>query len=190
MTSRVHDDRLQKIQHTKLFERPTVLFYRGRRYACSCGKRFSEPVTFVDSYQRYSKEWNQLVKIRSTQEGTFTQVARQQGYSILTVMRRFKTLILETEEHRQLPRHVAIDEYKGDTDAGKFQLLIANAETKEPIDILPDRRKDMIKLYFQKHGWNVEIVVMHMSSSFRAAIEEAIERPIIIADRFHFVRYV
>lgn len=114
-------------------------------------------------------------------------------------MRRFKTLIPETEERRQLPRHVAIDEYKGDTDAGKFQLLIANAETKEPIDILPDRRKDTIKRYFQKYGWNVEIVVMDMSSSFRAAIEEAIERaaieeaierPIIIADRFHFVRYV
>ena len=69
-------------------------------------------------------------------------------------------------------------------------MLIANAETKEPIDILPDRRKDTIKRYFQKYGWNVEIVVMDMSSSFRAAIEEAIERPIIIADRFYFVRYV
>src|SRR5699024_11447697 len=56
--------------------------------------------------------------------------------------------------------------------------------------ILPDRRKDTIKRYFQRYGWNVEIVVMDMSSSFRAAIEEAIERPIIIADRFHFVRYV
>ena len=190
MTSKVHDYRIQKIQHTKLFERPTVLFYRKRRYACSCGKRFAEHVEFVDRYQRYSKEWNQLVQIRTTQEGTFTQVAKQQGCSIPTVMRRFKKLISETKHRKQLPRHVAIDEYKGDTDAGKFQLLIANAETKEPIDILPDRRKDTIKRYFQRYGWNVEIVVMDMSSSFRAAIEEAIERPIIIADRFHFVRYV
>lgn len=45
----------------------------------------------INGIQRYSKEWNQLVKICSTQEGTFTQVARQQGCLIPTVMRRFKT---------------------------------------------------------------------------------------------------
>ena len=31
----------------------------GRRYACACGKRFSEKSPFVDKYQRYTKEWNQ-----------------------------------------------------------------------------------------------------------------------------------
>ena len=70
----------------------------------------------------------------------------------------------------------AIDEYKEGTGAGKFQLLIANAETKESIDTLPNRRKDTIKRYFSRYGWNVEIVILDMSSSFRVAIEEAIER--------------
>lgn len=73
MTSKVHDYRFQKIQHTKLFERPTVLFYRKRRYACSCGKRFAEHIEFADLYQRYSKACNQLVQIRMIQEDTFTQ---------------------------------------------------------------------------------------------------------------------
>ena len=126
----------------------------------------------------------------TTQETTFTQVAKQQGCSIPQMMRRFKKIISETKYRKELPRQVMIDEQKGDTDVGKFQLLIASAETKEPIDILPDRRKDTIKYHFQRYDWNVEIVAIDMSSSFRAAIEEAIERPIIIADRFHFVRYV
>ena len=44
----------------------------------------------------------------------------------------------------QLPRVIAIDEYKADTDSGTYQLIIANAETHEPIDILPNRRKETI----------------------------------------------
>ena len=63
----------------------------------------------------------------------------------------------------QLPKAIAIDEYKGDTDAGKYQLIIANAETKEPIDILPNRRKETIKDYLKQYGSEVEIVVMDMS---------------------------
>jgi len=51
-TAKVHDYRLQKIKHLKWFERLTILFYKRRRYACSCGKRFSEKSPFVDRYQR------------------------------------------------------------------------------------------------------------------------------------------
>lgn len=47
----------------------------------------------------------------------------------------------ELEDIQELPRMIAIDEYKGDTKEGKYQLIIANGETKEPIDILPNRRK-------------------------------------------------
>ncbi|MBM7552259.1 transposase [Thalassobacillus pellis] len=43
-TSRIHDYRTQKIQHLKVFERTSYLFYRKRRYVCPCGKRFLEPV--------------------------------------------------------------------------------------------------------------------------------------------------
>lgn len=79
-----------------------------------------------------------------------------------------------------------IDEYKGDTDAGKFQLIIANAETLEPIDILPNRRKDTIKNYLYRYGADVEMVVVDMSSSFKAAVIETLGRPVIITDCFHF----
>ena len=77
-----------------------------------------------------------------------------------------------------------------DKDAGKYQLIIANAETHEPIDILPNRRLQTIKTYLQTYGQDVEIVVMDMSNSFRAAVQQALGKPVIIADRFHYCRYV
>ena len=190
-TVKVHDYRMQKIKHLKWFERLTIFFYKRRRYACVCGKRFSEESPFVDKYQRYTKEWNQVARIRSIKGKTFKEVGEVLGTSSSTIIRRFKEV---AKEHLvggvRLPKVIAIDEYKGDTDAGKFQLVIANAETHEPIDILPKRRKDTIKDYLYKNGADVEKVVMDMNPSFKAAVNQALGRPLIIADRFHFCRYI
>ncbi|MEG0681866.1 MAG: ISL3 family transposase [Eubacterium sp.] len=191
LTSKIHDDRMQKISHLKWFERQTVLYYKRRRYVCSCGKRFSEKSSFIERYQRFSKEWNQAIQVLAIKSPTFKSIAEKMGTSSSTVIRRFDRVAKkELLSGVTLPKAIAIDEYKGDTNAGKFQLIIANAETHEPIDILPNRRKDTIKHYLQKHGDQVEIVVMDMNQSFKAAVKEALNRPVIIADRFHYCRSI
>lgn len=190
-TKKVHDYRIQKIKHLKWFERMTILFYKRRRYACSCGKRFAEKAPFIDRYQRFSKEANQALNIRAIKAKTFKEAAEVVGTSSTTVIRRFKNIASkEVVEGVSLPKAIAIDEYKGDTDAGKFQLIIADAETKEPIDILPNRRKETIKDYLLRYGSNVEVVVMDMSPSFKSAVKQALGRPVIVADRFHYCRYI
>lgn len=191
-TKKIHDYRIQKIKHLKLFERHTLIFYRRRRYGCICGKKFAEKNPFVKEYQRLSMELNQAVKIRSIKGKTFKETAEVYGTSPSTVVRRFDQLAKETvdEEAKELPKVIAIDEYKGDTREGKYQLIIANGITKEPIDILPNRYKNTIKHYLRKYGAQVEIVIMDMSQSFKAAVNQALGKPIIVADRFHFVRYI
>jgi transposase len=191
ITTKVHDYRTQKIKHLKWFERLTILFYKRRRYACACGKRFSEKSPFVDKYQRYTKEWNQVARIRAVKAKTFKEAGEVLGTSSSTVIRRFKEVAKDQMTSGvRLPKAIAIDEYKGDTDAGTYQLIIANAETHEPLDILPNRRKDTIKEYLYQHGADVELVVMDMNPSFKAAVKTALGRPLIIADRFHYCRYI
>ena len=51
------------------------------------------PSPFVDRYQRFSKEWNQVVRIRSVKAKTFKEAAEVLGTSPTTVMRRFKELV-------------------------------------------------------------------------------------------------
>ena len=191
MTKKIHDYRIQKIKHLKWFERLSVLFYKRRRYACPCGKRFAEKSPFVDKYQRYSKEWNRVIRIRSVKAKTFKEAGEVLGTSSSTVIRRFKEVAKnEMKTGVRLPKAIAIDEYKGDTDAGTYQLIIANAETHEPLDILPNRRKDTIKDYLYQYGADVELVVMDMNPSFKAAVKTALGRPVIVADRFHYCRYI
>lgn len=190
-TNRIHDYRLQKIKHLKWFERKTQLFYKRRRYVCSCGKRFPEKNSFVEHYQRSSIEWNQAIAIKAIKGKTFKETSEIYGTSPTTVVRRFDQIARgEIRQVVQLPKVIAIDEYKGDTREGKYQLIIANGVTREPIDILPNRYKKTIKRYLQKHGSEVEIVIMDMSPSFKAAVQEALGKPLIVADRFHFCRYV
>ena len=190
-TSKVHDYRMRKIGHLPMWGRSTQLMYKCRRYRCICGKRFAEKAPFVERYQRFSKEINQAMIIQSVKSKTFKDAAMIPGTSISTILRRFhKQAKAALPEGFRLPKAIAIDEYKADTDAGEYQLIIANAETHEPIDILPNRRLQTIKTYLQKYGQDVEIVVMDMNGSFKAAVHQALAKPIIVADRFHYCRYI
>ncbi len=136
------------------------------------------------------KEWNQVARIRSVKAKTFKEAADVLGTSPSTIIRRFKELIKTMPNGVQLPEEIAIDEYKADTDEGKYQLIIANVETHEPIDILPNRRKETIHHYLSQYGLNVKMVVMDMNPAFKAAVKKALDRPVIIADRFHYCRYI
>ncbi len=37
---------------------------------------------------------------------------------------------------------------------------------------------------------NVKMVVMDMNPAFKAAVKELLDRPVIIADRFHYCSYI
>ncbi|WP_078592795.1 ISL3 family transposase [Evansella clarkii] len=190
-TKRVHDYRIQKIKHLKIFERISYLFYRKRRYKCTCGKRFPEKTHIVERYQRHSAEWNQAMGLRVIQGKNFKDTALQFHTSPSTAIRRFDSLSAPMlKEVKQLPEVIAIDEYKGDTNKGKYQVIIANGETGEPLDILPDRSVRTVKNYLRKKGTNVKVVVMDMSYSFKSAVEKSLGNPVIVADRFHFCRYI
>jgi transposase len=65
-TKKVHDYRIQKIKHLKIFERHTLIFYKRRRYGCPCGKKFAEKNPFVERYQRLSIELNQAEPVRKS----------------------------------------------------------------------------------------------------------------------------
>lgn len=156
-TDRIHDYRNQKIKHLKWFERMTEIYYKRRRYKCECGKRFSEENPVVERYQRTSIEWNQAVAIRAIKGKTFKEVGENYGTSATTIVRRFDKLAeKQIKPVETLPPVIAIDEYKGDTEEGKYQLIIADGITKQPLDILPNRYGKTIKQYLQKHGHQVE----------------------------------
>lgn len=191
MTEKVHDYRSQKVQHLKIFARSATIFYRKRRYVCDCGKRFYEENPLVDRYQRQSRDFKKALALELIHGKNFKDVALRFNTSSTTVMRRFDEVeATHLQETKELPRIIAIDEYKGDTNRETYQTIIADPVARKPLEILPDRRKETVKEYLRKYGGKVEVVVMDMSHSFKAAVDQALGRPIVVADRFHFCRYI
>lgn len=194
LTTKIHDYRLQKIQHQHIFGRRSIIFYRKRRYLCadkSCKKRFYEKNKLVERYQRQSIEYKQALAIEVIHGKNFKDVADRFDTSPNTVMRRFDEISAsKLKEVEQLPEVIAIDEYKGDAGGEKYQTIIADPIERRPLDILKDRKKDTLKNYLRKHGQHVKVVVMDMSPSFKAAVDEALGKPVVVADRFHFSRYI
>ena len=87
------------------------------------------------------------MRIRAVKAKTFKEAAETIGASSTTVIRRFKGLVQALPPGVKLPKAIAIDEYKADTDTGKYQLIIADAETHQPIDILQPSSRDIEKLF-------------------------------------------
>ncbi|MBS7429343.1 MULTISPECIES: ISL3 family transposase [unclassified Virgibacillus] len=188
-TKRVHSYRKQLIQGPNLSHTSVKISLRKRRYLCThCHHTFYEHLQMVDRYQRCTNSLQMSARTYSA-IGSFTDAARLSGMTTNRLIRLFDRHPLQTK--KVLPRAIAIDEFKGDAGGERFQTVIADVENKEIIDILPDRKVDTIKEYLQSRDTSkVQIVVMDLSKSFKQAVQKALGNPLIIADRFHYMRQV
>jgi len=186
-TRRVHSYRNQRIQGRLLEEKPVVLHLRKRRYKCmECCSTFYESLAIVDRYQRRTASLNAQA-LAYASENSFTMAARMCGITPSSLLRLFDKR--ELPQRRVLPKVIAIDEFKGDAGNERFQTIIVDVENKEIIEILPDRRVKTVEEYLRNcDTGNVQIVVMDMSRTFKYAVQRALGSPMIIADRFHFMR--
>ncbi|WP_044748614.1 ISL3 family transposase, partial [Bacillus alveayuensis] len=158
-----------------------------RRYRCTtCGHTFYEKLSFVDRYQRHTLMLAQEALCLSA-EMSFTHAGMLAGVSTNRLLRMLDARYIPVK--KVLPRAIAIDEFKGDAGGEKYQTIIVDVENREVLDVLPDRRVKTIETYLKQcDKGNVQIVVMDLSKSFKKAVQRQLGNPLIIADRFHFMR--
>ena len=106
-----------------------------------------EKYHFLPSYQRRTLQLSykiidllrNLVNIKSVAETT--------NVSVNTVTRLLDTINYSIPS---LPECISIDEFKGDTDAGKYQCILLDAKKRRVLDILPDRTQSHLSAYFRE----------------------------------------
>lgn len=186
-TKRVHGYRFQSIQGEPIANKKVELQLKKRRYRClSCSHTFFERLSFLDRYQRHTSMLAQEALALSS-EMSFTHAGNLIGISTNRLLRMFDQRKITVS--KVLPQAIAIDEFKGDADNEKFQTIIVDVEKRKIIDVLPDRRSQTIENYFKQcDTGNVQIVVMDLSKAFKEAVRRQLGEPLIIADRFHFMR--
>lgn len=91
-----------------------------------------------------------------------------------------------------LPKHIGIDEFKGNCGGNKYLFHIFNLDTHETIDIVNGKSYDILEKYFSniENRNEVKIVSMDLCKSFKRIIKDKFLNANIIADCFHFTRTV
>ena len=92
----------------------------------------------------------------------------------------------------KLPQVLAIDKFRGNAEGEKFQCILADPENRRIVDILPNRKHDMIRHYLLKYNNRkaVKFVVMDMTGGYRKLMHELFPQAKIIVDKYHYVRQI
>ena len=90
-----------------------------------------------------------------------------------------------------LPKVLSIDEFKGDTEYGKFQCILTSPVEKRILDILPTRYISQIYEYLHdfSNRRQVQCAIMNMNKEYLHIAKQLLPQATVVIDRFHIVRY-
>lgn len=190
MTSYIHDYRKQKIKDLSLRGKFVYLLLKKRRYVCNhCGKRFFEKYSFLPKYHRMVQRVYEYILRQLRSNYSMKSIAGLFNVSVSTVSRVFDIVNYKLYK---LPEVISIDEFKGNTDGQKYQVIITNPKNKKVLDILPNRQKTQLFDYFRKfdNRNSVKLVIMDMWDSYYDVCKTLFPNAKIIIDKYHYIRQV
>jgi transposase len=145
LTESIHDYRTHMVKGPPLRDRFILYHYRKRRYVCTqCGKRFDEINSFVPRYHRMSSNLIAYILKELQSTNSLVSVARRSNISPFTVCRLFSYI---SPNAVKLTEVLSLDEFKGNTTAGKYQCILTDPQNRKVIDILPGRKNHHLSGY-------------------------------------------
>lgn len=172
-----------------------VLKVSKRRFHCKkCNKNFVEELTFT---QKGSSTSNK-VKIKIHQDLLKYNLSLKYIAEINHVSPDF--VINEPEKIgerypkrlKQLPEIISVDEFKADTNEGKYAFVINDPLKKKVLDVLPNRTKEYLINYFvEVENRNaVKYVIGDMYEPYLIVTKVMFPKAKYVADRFHYTKHV
>lgn len=191
-TTKIKDYRIQVIKDLPIRFKTTLLSYRKRRYQCKqCGKTFYEKAHFLPKRARKTTRVTEFIVDRLKSNQSMKDIAKMDDVSVNTVHRLLPPLAVSA---KKLPEVLCIDEFKGNTGYYKYQVSLMDGKTRKPIDIIECRYKSHLFDYFNRFSLEqrkkVKYVVIDLWKTYKDLAKTYFSNAKIIADRFHFTRYV
>ena len=195
-TSSIHD-RLKPItlKSLNVYEIPTEIVQTKRRFIChKCNKRFTEPSTLSMKNANISNKLKQkILKDLKEYNLSLEYISKINNVSDNTVRNILKEAMNGYPEHvRLLPRVISLDEFKADTNEGKYACILNDPIHKDVLDILPNRKKEYLIQYFTycENRHSVEFVISDMYEPYKLVTNVMFPNAKFVVDRFHYIRYI
>jgi transposase len=190
-TRYVHDYREQKVLDVPLYNKPTYLLYRKRRYRCpTCGKRFFEKNDFLPRYAHTTNRF--FLRLFQELHSVASQKSIAERFTTST-MRIRRILDAVSPSLPELPEVLGIDEFRGNTNRTKYHCILTDLTASKPIDILCNRTEATLTHHFRKYQHTgqlekVKFIVIDMWFVYYTTLRQVFPNATIIIDRFHLVR--
>ena len=171
------------------------LIIHKRRFRCyNCNKIFTEEMNLTSKNGSISNAT--LIQIRKDlldYNMTINKIAEKNHVSKFIVRRELEEATSTIAEHiKNLPRVISFDEFKADTNKGKYAFILNDPIHKKVLEILPNRRKEYLIQYFThtENRHSVEFVISDMYEPYLLVQKVMFPKVKYVVDRFHYIKYI
>lgn len=195
-TSSIHD-RLKPIElkYLKIVEYDCKINITKKRFIChKCNKKFTENLDINQKGKTVSNKLEQkILKDLLNFNLSLKYIANNNNINPGTVRNILKEAMSEYPKNVvNLPRVISFDEFKADTNYGKYAFVLNDPIHKKCLDILPERKKEYLNNYFTKvnNRHSVEFVISDMYEPYLLVTKIMFPKAKYVVDRFHYTTYI
>jgi len=194
-TDKIHQSHWYRVRDLPWSNFEIFLQVNRRQFRCrSCGKVFSEELSFVKKRRTYTKRLATKV-VKEVLETDIVNTAKRNGMTPAEI----ETLLKEAEEDflAEKPRDLkklGIDEITHLKGGKNYAAVLVDLEKRKPIAFLERRNKEVIAEYLQGLGSEIlnqiEEVSIDLWKPYQSVVEELLPNAKVVADRFHVMKQV
>ena len=195
-TSSVHD-KLKPIRSVYLDScgsKVDLIIYKKRFHCYNCGKIFTEELELNTKGGSISNKVKISVrKDLLSYNLSLKYIAEKNRISEPMVIKELNDATSTIPDYQKnLPKVISLDEFKADTDEGKYAFILNDPIHKKVLDILPNRKKEYLIQYFThcNNRHSVEFVISDMYEPYLLVTKIMFPKAKYVVDRYHYTTYI
>ena len=195
-TKSIHS-KLKPIKSTYLDscgEEVKLMIYKRRFHCYDCNKIFTEEINLVNQNKSISNATKiQIRKDLLEYNLTIEYIAKKNHVSKYIVRNELLEATSTIPDHiKNLPKVISFDEFKADTNKGKYAFILNDPMHKKVLDILPSRKKEYLIQYFTytENRYSVKFVISDMYEPYLLVQKIMFPKAKYVVDIFHYTRYI